>query len=72
MKKIDNIEQWNILCAALKEKGWRLWQMQYRWNEPEGFHAWFWKEGKKDVEVVTYSEEVQEEILRYNESYGKN
>lgn len=53
MKKIELIEQWNILAAALKEKGWRLWQMQYRWNEPEGFHAWFMKEGKSDVEVVT-------------------
>lgn len=65
MKKIETIEQWNILCAALKGKGWRLWQMQYRWNDENGFHAWFWKADKADVEVVTYNEEVQKAIERY-------
>lgn len=63
MKNIETIEQWSILSAAMKEKGYRLWQTQYWWNMPEGFHAWYWKDGKADVEVFTHSKEVQEAII---------
>lgn len=63
MKKIDTLEQWAILSAALKEKGYRLWRFQYNWDLIEGFHAWYWKRGKNEVEVVTYNEQVQEEIV---------
>lgn len=68
MKRIDSIEKWNILSAAMKEKGYRLWQMQYGWDMPEGFHAWFAKDGKNDVEVVTFDESVQKAIIDFNSS----
>jgi hypothetical protein len=70
MKTIETIENWNILSAALKEKGYRLWQMQYGAELSEGFHVWFWREGKNDVEVCTHSEEVQQAIIEYNHKPG--
>ena len=66
MKVISTIEQWQILKAAMKEKGYTLWQMQYSAEDKQGFHAWFYKTGKKDVEVVTHNADVQECIIRYN------
>lgn len=66
MKRIETIEQWNPLAAALKEKGYRLWQLQYGWQYPEGFHAWFTKDGSLDFEVITHAEQVQKAIIKYN------
>lgn len=67
MKKIETIDQWDTLASALKEKGYRLWRMQYRWDLPTGFHAWFTKEGvKDDFEVITHVEQVQKAIIKYN------
>lgn len=67
MKKVETIDQWETLDIALREKGYRLWQLQYRWNLPAGFHAWFTKEGiKDDFEVITYVEQVQRVIIKYN------
>jgi hypothetical protein len=43
--------------------------MQYRWSESEGFHAWFMKAGESDIEIVTFSENVQMAIVEFN---GKN
>lgn len=73
MKIIENLEQWNILAAAMKEKDYRLWQFQYGYDRPEGLHAWFWRKGRdKDVEVVTHNKEVQEAILIFPTSREKN
>lgn len=66
MKKIENVEQWALLSKALREKGYRLWQMQYFADLPEGFHAWFSHSEKSDIEVVTHSKNVQEEIVSFN------
>lgn len=66
MKVINTLEQWQILKTAMKEKGYALWQMQYDVLDKKGFHAWFSKSGKKDVEVVTHNADVQECIVRYN------
>jgi hypothetical protein len=69
-KIIDSMEKWNILSAALREKGYSLWQMQYRWSHPEGFHAWFWRvdsNGKMlQVEVITFDQEIQNAILEFD------
>ncbi len=66
MKVIDTLEKWNILAYAMKEKGYRLWQMQYSWDSPEGFHAWFSHPIKQNVEVVTKNIEVEKAIVKYN------
>ncbi len=68
VKKVETMENWRILEAAFKEKGWKLWQLQYRWDDPVGFHAWFWKTGKEDVELITKCEEIQSSIVAYNPS----
>lgn len=64
MKYIDTIEKWNILSAAMQEKGYRIYQTQHDYYDLEGFHAWFF-DGKKDVEVYTYNQEVQKAIIAY-------
>jgi hypothetical protein len=68
MKSIETVEQWEILKKTLKEKGYRLWQMQYSYDEPQGFHAWFWKSGRSDVKVVTHNKDIQNDIICYNSS----
>lgn len=65
VKHIDSAEKWNILSDAMREKGYKLWQMQYCYNYPEGFHAWFWKAGKEEVEVVTFNKDVQRLIIGF-------
>jgi hypothetical protein len=39
--------------------------MQYSNDAQEGFHVWFKKSGKLDVEVVTFNKEVQDAIIKY-------
>ena len=56
---VESIEQFNILAARLREKGYKPWQYQ----DDSGFHTWFAKAGKTDIEVVTHSEEVRKAIM---------
>lgn len=65
MQRIDNIDQWRALAAELCEDGYAIWQMQYSASQPEGFHAWFWAEGRADIEVVTHSREVEKAMVKY-------
>ena len=67
MKHIETIEKWHILRVAMVEKGWYLWQFQFSYDHKDGFHAWFRKEGKPEVEVNTFNQDVQESIIEYNE-----
>ncbi len=39
-----------------------MWQWQYAWNLPEGFHAWFTKDGK-DFEIITHNKRIQESMI---------
>ena len=63
--KIDTVEQWVQLSAKLSEQGYKLWQWHYRYDDPDGFHARFWAQGKHDVEVVTFEKDVQDAVLNY-------
>jgi dihydropteroate synthase len=56
---IESIEQFNILAARLREKGYKPWQYQ----DDNGFRTWFAKAGKDDIEVITHSEEVHKAIM---------
>jgi hypothetical protein len=60
-----SITNWNKWAKWLKENGYKVWQTQYRWNFPEGYHAWFIKLGFDDIEVYTFSEEVYNAIIKY-------
>jgi hypothetical protein len=63
---VETLEQWNILAAKLKDRGYKPWQYQYSWHNPEGLHVWFAKQGKEDVEVITHSEEIHKAIYKFN------
>ena len=62
---IKTLETCNKHLDKLRANGWKLWQMQYGYGLPEGFHAWFWKSGEKDIEIVTHSADVQRAIVEY-------
>lgn len=63
IKRIETLENWLILKAALKEKGYRAWQFQYDATQPEGYQVRFSK-GEKDVLVITHSLEVEADMRR--------
>lgn len=62
---IESAEEWSAFSAVLAEDGYSLWQWQYDFNHPLGFHAWFWSSGKKLLEVVTHSDRVQDAIISF-------
>jgi hypothetical protein len=64
--KIEAIEKCNKFLEECRQRGWKVWQMQYRWNRPEGFHAWFHKADEPDIEVITHNEAVQDAIVNFN------
>lgn len=65
IRYVDMLDKWRVLASVMKEKGWRR-QLQYDFKHEEGFHAWFKKEGKEDVEVITRNERVEKAIVEYN------
>jgi hypothetical protein len=65
------MEEWTALAEKLSENGYTLWQVQYRANLPEGFHARFWNSQKPVFEIVTYSEEIEDKIVKYISEYQK-
>ena len=67
---INTIDKCDRFLDKFHANDWSLWQMQYRWSDPEGFHAWFMKSGEKDIELITFNEEIQDRIVRYNEAPG--
>jgi hypothetical protein len=63
---VNTMEKCTRFLDKFRSNGWKVWQMQFRWNdEKEGFHAWFMKAGEQDIEIVTYNEEVEKAIVRY-------
>lgn len=63
---IETMEKCNKFLEECRLRGYRVWQMQYRWNEPEGFHAWFHQAGNPDdIEIVTHNEQIQKAIVKF-------
>jgi hypothetical protein len=60
-KRIESMETWLVLKQLIVEKGYSLWQMQYSWNQPEGFIAGFMR-GDKWLEVTTHNKEIEKDI----------
>jgi len=61
-RTINTIDQWESLKTELIQKGYKLWQMQYSYDSPEGLHVWFLKKDNQ-VEVVTHVKEIQKDIV---------
>jgi hypothetical protein len=59
---IENYRKWE---EWFRDNGYSPWQYQYSWSDKEGFHTWFMKAGCEDIEVVTHSKEVWEEIMKF-------
>jgi hypothetical protein len=64
--KIETLEKCNKFLAGCRQRGWKVWQMQYKYYSPEGFHAWFILPREPDIEVVTHNKAVQDAIVEYN------
>lgn len=65
MKIIEDIEKWNILKAAMKEKGYKPYTWQYNVNQEEGLHVFFYRKDSeilKHVEVVTHNKVIAEDM----------
>lgn len=65
MKKIESLDEWYALASELAEDGYTPYIRQYRYYEPEGFHAIFWRKEGPLIEIETHSEEVQNEVVRF-------
>jgi hypothetical protein len=59
--KINSIENWRKWETWFRENGWKPWQYQ----DDNGFHVWISKSGEKDIEIVTFNEEVRKEIMKF-------
>jgi len=62
---VNTMDKCNRFLSKFRAHGWTVWQMQHRWSGKEGFHAWFHKAGEQDIEVVTFNEDVQKAIVRF-------
>ncbi len=68
--RIETIEKCTRFLDACRERGYHVWQMQYQWFMPEGFHAWFHKPGNpEEIEIITHSKHVQEAIVNFNQPW---
>jgi hypothetical protein len=63
---INSMDKCYEILNKFRAEGLHVWQMQYRWNLTEGFHAWFMKAGHEDIEVVTKNKEVEAAIVAFN------
>ena len=61
IKRIETLSKWLVLKQMIKDKGYTLWQMQYSWDNPEGFHIGYMK-GDKRLEVITHNKDVADDI----------
>lgn len=63
---IESVEEWEKLASKLRERGYSPYSYQFSANDKEGFHTWFMKPGKEDVEIITHSPEIQKAIIGFN------
>ena len=70
--RVETIEKCTRFLAACREHGYYVWQMQYQWNMPEGFLAWFHRSGNPgDIEIVTNNRQVQKMLVDYNSTLSR-
>jgi hypothetical protein len=65
MPLIETRKQWDELAKLLMKHGYRRWQLEFDYYEPECFHAWFWSSGHAEIEVITYSKDIKQAIMEY-------
>ncbi|EPR12469.1 hypothetical protein [Ruminiclostridium papyrosolvens] len=67
MKIVEDMEKWDILKAAMLEKGYVPYSWQYSLNQEEGLHIWFYKRNSdllKRVEIVTHKQAIADDIKK--------
>lgn len=62
---VRTMEKWSRLSAWILDNGFKPWQYQYSWYDPQGAHVWFYKAGYEDVEIVTHSKEIFDAIMEH-------
>lgn len=62
-KQIEQMESWLALKQRIIERGYKLWQTQYSWDQPEGYIVGFYKDDRR-LEIVTHSREIAEDIRK--------
>lgn len=62
VKRIEEIETWIALKRLIVAKGYTLWQMQYSWDNPEGFIAGFMKHDKR-LTLITHNKDIEDDII---------
>lgn len=65
MTQIDDVAKWTALASELARSGYKIWQMQYDTDHPEGFHVWFAAHQRPTVEVMTRNDAVYDAIVKY-------
>lgn len=60
-KHIETLSKWLVLKQMIKDKGYTLWQMQYDWDNPDGYHVGYMN-GDKRLEVITHCKDVADDI----------
>ena len=68
--RIDTMDKWIEVAAMLSADGFQLWQTQYDTDDSHGYIARFDNFGAvkrfPSIEVVTFSEDVRNAIIRYS------
>jgi hypothetical protein len=65
LKDLKSVAEWYEIKQKLIDNNYRIWQMQYHIDAPEGFHVWFTALGKRDVEFITYDKKVYDDIIQF-------
>ncbi len=61
-KRIEDYETWLVLKQMIAEKGYKRWQAQYGWDQPEGLIVGFMCDDKR-LEIATHNREIAEDML---------
>mgnify|MGYP000920162548 CR=1 FL=1 len=58
IKRIETLSKWLVLKQMIKDKGYTLWQMQYDWTNPEGYHVGYIK-GEKPGDLANVEKRMR-------------
>lgn len=67
---IDDLEQWVLLSIELHRAGYKLWQMQYDIQHPEGFLVWFTAPKRPEIKFITRNDSVYHQMVIFNTQHS--
>jgi len=62
---IETVYEWNELKNMLKEFDYRIYQVQFGIDQPEGFIVIFSDPTGRDLAITTHNEKIQKAIIRF-------